>query len=221
MPARQLGGTQPAQGRVAQRRRTREAILGATKQLLADGHTPSVDEIASRADVSRRTIYMHFPTLDQLLTDATSGLLSERAMEPLLVSPELGADPLERVDAYAGSLLALADEGLPLARRILRLTVDSDASTGTERRGYRRVEWLRQVLEPLRPELTGEQFGRLMSALTVVLGWEAMIVLRDTRGLGPEDEERVIKWAARALVSAMLDEAGGAAPTKARPRRRR
>jgi AcrR family transcriptional regulator len=208
MAARQPGSTRPPQGRVAQRRRTRQALIAATKGLLSDGHTPSIDEIAAAADVSRRTIYMHFRTLDQLLVDATSGLLSERTMEPLLGSPELSTDPLERVDAYAHSLVGLATEGLPLARRIMRLTVESESPPGTERRGYRRVEWLGRVLEPLRPQLTDEQFERLMSALTVVLGWEAMIVLRDTRGLGPAEEERVIKWAARAIVTAMLDEAG-------------
>jgi AcrR family transcriptional regulator len=208
MAARQLDTPKSSEGRVAQRRRTREAILAATKRLLADGHSPAIDEIAAQADVSRRTIYMHFPTLDQLLVDATSGLLSERTMEPLLGSSELSADPLERVDQYADSLLGLAAEGLPLARRIIRLTVESESQSGTERRGYRRVEWLRQVLEPLRPQLTDEQFERLMSALTIVLGWEAMIVLRDTCGLDRAEEERVIKWAARALVSAMLDETG-------------
>lgn len=207
MPARQLRPPPPSEGRVAQRRRTRESILAATKRLLADGHTPSIEEIAAQADVSRRTIYMHFPTLDQLLVDATSGLLSERTVEPLLASPELSTDPLERVDAYAGSLLGMASEALPLARRIMRLTVEADLPPDATRRGYRRIEWLGQVLEPLRPQLTDEQFERLTSALAIVLGWEAMIVLRDTRGLGPAEEERVIKWAARALVTAMLDEA--------------
>jgi AcrR family transcriptional regulator len=197
-----------SQGRVAQRRRTRDTILTATKGLLTDGGTPSIDEIAAAADVSRRTIYMHFPTLDQLLVDATSGLLTEHTIEPLLDSPELGSDPLARVDRFARSLLEMAPEGLPLARRILKLTVDTERPPDAPPRGYRRVEWLAQVLEPLRTQLTEEQLERLSSALMVVLGWEAMIVLRDTRGLGPQAEERVLRWAARALVTAMLDEAG-------------
>lgn len=195
-------------GRVAQRRRTREAILSATKRLLADGHTPSIDEIAADADVSRRTIYMYFPTVDQLLVDATSGQLAEHTVEPLLASPDLGIDPLDRVDALARSLLALAPEGLPLARRMLRLTVDTEMPADSPRRGYRRMEWISRVLEPLRGRLDDEQFERLSSALAIVLGWEAMIVLRDSRGLDQADEERVIRWAARVLVTAMLDEIG-------------
>jgi AcrR family transcriptional regulator len=194
-------------GRVAQRRRTREAILGAAKRLLADGHDPSIDEIAAEADVSRRTIYMYFPTLDQLVADATSGMLSERTIDPLLDSPEFSSDPVERVDQFAVSLLEIAPEALPLGRRILRLTVDTERPPDAPRRGYRRTEWIARVLEPLREQLTDEQYERLGSALSVVLGWEAMIVLRDVRGLDTADEERVLRWAARVLVTAMLAEA--------------
>jgi AcrR family transcriptional regulator len=167
---------------------------------------PSIEEIAATADVSRRTIYMYFPTLDQLLVDATSGLLGERTIEPLLDSPQLGTDPLQRVDQFAESLLDLAPQALPLARRILKLTVDSQLPPQAARRGYRRVEWLGRVLEPLRGQLDDEQFERLSSALTVVLGWEAMIVLQDTRGLDWTEEERIIRWMARTLVTAILDE---------------
>src|SRR4051794_11180111 len=129
-------------GRTAQKRRTREAILSATKDLLARGEDPSIDDIAGAADVSRRTIYMYFPTLDQLLTDATSGLLSARTIEPLLESPDFSADPAERVEGFTSAMLELAPDALPLARRIMRLTVDTEMPTGAAPRGYRRVEWI-------------------------------------------------------------------------------
>jgi AcrR family transcriptional regulator len=195
-------------GRVAQRRRTRAAIIAATQRLLKDGADPSIDEIAAAADVSRRTIYMYFATLDQLVTDATSGMLAEQTVDPVLDSADFASDPVERVDEFARSLLAIADEALPLGRRILRLTVDSEPLPDAPRRGYRRMEWLARVLAPLRTQLTDEQYERLTSALAVVLGWEAMIVLRDVRGLGAADEERVLRWAARTLVTAMVSEAG-------------
>jgi AcrR family transcriptional regulator len=197
-------------GRAAQRRRTRAAIIAATQRLLADGHDPSIDEIAAEADVSRRTIYMYFSTVDQLVTDATSGMLAERTVDPMLDSPDFSTDPVERVDQFAVSLLEIADEALPLGRRILRLTVDSEPLPDAPRRGYRRTEWIARVLEPLRTRLTDEQYERLTSALSVVLGWEAMIVLRDVRGLDAADEERVLRWAARVLVTAMLAEADDA-----------
>jgi hypothetical protein len=40
-----------------------------------------------------------------------------------------------------------------------------------------------------------------VSALTLVTGWEAMIVLQDTRGLSPEEAEEVCAFAARALLA--------------------
>ena len=54
-------------GRYRQKRRTRAAIVAATSELLRSGVTPSVGEIADAADVSRRTVYSYFPTLEQLL----------------------------------------------------------------------------------------------------------------------------------------------------------
>jgi len=54
-------------GRPGQRRRTRKAIVEATVELLERGVTPTVSEIASAADVSRRTVYMYFPKLEHLL----------------------------------------------------------------------------------------------------------------------------------------------------------
>jgi AcrR family transcriptional regulator len=65
--------------REAQRRRTRAAIVAAAMDLLEQGQTPSLSDVADAADVSRRTVYLHFPTLEQLLIDATVGALSQRA----------------------------------------------------------------------------------------------------------------------------------------------
>jgi hypothetical protein len=56
--------------------------------------------------------------------------------------------------------------------------------------------------------LTDEQHERLVSSLAVVLGWEAMIVLRDVRGLDAVQEEAAMRRAARGLVEAMISEAG-------------
>lgn len=52
-----------------------------------------------------------------------------------------------------------------------------------------------------------EQFERLVSALALVIGWEAMVVLRDIRSLDAEREANVVTWATRTLVGAMLAEA--------------
>lgn len=185
--------------------------MAATARLLADGHTPSVDEIAEAADVSRRTVYMHFPTLEQLLLDAAIGALSASDIDSTLADAAHGDGPVASVDALAGAVARLAPTTLPLGRKIIRLTVDAppgEQSAGDARRGYRRVEWIERAVEPLRAPLSKEQFDRLVSALSLVIGWEALIILRDIRNLTPSREQRVLRWAARALVESMLTEAG-------------
>jgi AcrR family transcriptional regulator len=195
-------------GRAAQRRRTRNAIVSATRELIAAGKTPSIDDIAAAADVSRRTIYMYFPTVDQLVLDATAGLLSEAAVDAAFDTEHHGDDVLARTDALARAMVDLTPQTLPLGRKIIRLTVDAPRSDENARRGHRRMEWIERALEPLRAQVNDEQYERLASALAVVLGWEAFVVLEDVRALDPETEAATIRWMVRALVEATLAEGG-------------
>jgi AcrR family transcriptional regulator len=206
----------PNRGREAQRRRTRRAIVEATRTLVAEGGpAPTIDAIAAAADVSRRTVYMHFPTLDQLLLDATLGALSDAYVDTALENADAGAgahgeDVHARVDALVTAMLEMAPTTLPLGRQIIRLTVDHDEGSARERRGQRRVGWIESAVAPLGDVLTAEQLERLVSSLAVIVGFEGMVVLRDVRGLDPDAEGQVIRWAAHALVDAMLTESGAA-----------
>jgi AcrR family transcriptional regulator len=195
--------------RDGQRRRTRAAIVTATAELLRAGATPSIGEVAEAADVSRRTVYQYFPTLEQLLLDATLGLLDQRAVDEAIDGAD-PADPEARLSAMIRAVHELAADQLPLGRQLVRLSVDpaAPAEPGSPRRGYRRVDWLERALEPLRPRLRPAGFERLVSALAVVVGWEALIVLTDVRGLDREQQLEVSLWTARALLRAALDEAG-------------
>src|SRR4051794_8287560 len=91
-------------GKARQRRRTRGAIVAATQRLLAAGTTPSVSEIADEADVSRRTVYQHFSTLDQLLLDATIGALSSATVDDALAAVPPDGSPQEYVAAMIRAL---------------------------------------------------------------------------------------------------------------------
>lgn len=208
VPTSQQQEQTDATGRAAQRRRTRAAIVDATKALVRSGATPSIDEIAAAADVSRRTVYTYFPTLDQLLLDATLGVLSATSLEPRIAEQEASPDPVARVDALVRAFTRTAEETLPLGRKLIRLTVDAPAQEAP-RRGYRRVSWIEDAVEPLRATHSAEQIERLVSALSVIVGWEAMVVLRDVRGLEPDREEAVLRWMAATLVRAIADESGG------------
>ena len=188
-------------GRERQRRRTRKAIVDAAVELLGRGGEPSVAEIAETADVSRRTVYLYFPTVEHLLADAAL----EAARGSVEPSFEAGGDAGERLEALVRAVQQGFAETEELGRTIIRLTVgaaDGSRPRGTPRRGYRRVEWIERALEPIRDELPPERFERLVSALTLVIGWEAMIVLQDTRGLDHRQAEEICVSAARALLAA-------------------
>lgn len=198
-------------GRYRQRRRTRAAIVAAAAELLKAGKTPSVNDVAEAADVSRRTVYLYFPTLDQLLLDATLGMLSQTAVDEAIEAADTGGDATERVAAMIRALSSMSTETLPLGRSLIRLTVaPADTADGADgpgpRRGYRRIAWIERALEPLRPQVGPVAFERLVSALAMVVGWEALIVLQDLRGLTPNEQLDTSLWAARALIRATLDE---------------
>jgi AcrR family transcriptional regulator len=178
----------------------------AAADLLRSGVTPSVGDIAEAADVSRRTVYAYFPTLEQLLIDATLGMLAQSAVDEAIDAVDTGADVDERVAAMIRAIGEMSSETLPLGRSLIRLTVDTPRGTEGEGpiRGYRRIGWIERALDPLRDRLDEPEFERLVSALAMVVGWEALIVLHDLRGLDGDEQLDVSLWAARALIAAAL-----------------
>jgi AcrR family transcriptional regulator len=189
-------------GRADQRRRTRKAIVEATSQLILAGVEPSIADIAQAADVSRRTVYMYFPTLDQLLIDATIGAMDggiEAFLERLTET-----DARVRLTALIDALFDRIETSLPLGRKLIKLTVDVPRADGVPVRGYRRIRWLEQALEPERERLGPERFERLVSMVALAVGWEAFIVLYDIRGLTTEQARDTSRAAAMAILDAAL-----------------
>jgi AcrR family transcriptional regulator len=202
-PASAVGSAQ----RPAQRRRTRKAIVDATIALLSRGATPSVTDVAAAADVSRRTVYLYFPSFDQLLLDATVGALTQASVDRAIGADAAGDDIHARVERMVRALHRVSPEVERLGRELIRLTVAAGSPPdGAPRRGYRRVEWIEAALSPWRELLGPVRWRRLVSALAMIVGWEALIVQRDVCGLSAAEGEELSVWAAHALVAASLDE---------------
>jgi AcrR family transcriptional regulator len=189
-------------GRPAQRRRTRKAIVEATSALLAAGADPSVNDIAVAADVSRRTIYTYFPTLDQLLLDAAIGAMG-LGVDAALDAAN-GQDAPSRVEVLISALTEEMARTLPLGRKLIKLTVDLPLDGSGPKRGYRRIGWIEKAIEPIRPRLSPDQFEQLVSALAVMIGWESFIVLFDVRGLDQDQARQIVTGSALALIDAAL-----------------
>jgi AcrR family transcriptional regulator len=202
---------EPAEsGRVNQKRRTRAAIVDAAKRLVEDGTTPTVAEAAEAALVSRTTAYRYFPTQEALLIELAVDLDVDD-LEALATSP-LGSD-----DDPASRALALVDElnrhvfaeetrYKQMLRTYLELGLAAKARGDDEPvvRVGRRVRWYADTLAPLREALGDAPVDRLVAALSMLAGTEAMVVLRDVCRLEPDEARAVSDWAARTLVAATV-----------------
>lgn len=204
-------GMTSVRDRSAQKRRTRRAILAAAVELMRQGQTPTANRVAELAEVSRRTVYLYFPTQEQLLTEAALEGVRAEVERALAVTDSDNA--LVRLDTLVAESLQRSLDAEVLLRTMIRLSVEQrldEARGGPPReaplRGVRRIEWIETALEPVRKELGEERFQRLVSALALVVGIEALLVLRDIRGLDREQMEAVSRWAARALLRASLEE---------------
>src|SRR4051812_41098168 len=139
-------------GRYPQRPRTRAAVVAAAADLISSRRTPSVNEVAEAADASRRTGYLYFPTIEQLLLGAIRGMLGRAAVDEAIEAADIGREgdgetsAEERVTAMVRALFASAAKTLPLGRSLIRLTVappeageDDDRDKRAPPRGYRRI----------------------------------------------------------------------------------
>src|SRR4051812_16034364 len=168
-----MAKTTGAPGDTALRRRTRKAIVAATAELLSQGRTPSVAEVAGAAEVSRRTVYLYFPTLEQLLIDAALVSITRETVDTALDAVTDTDDVEVRVEAMVRAVQRLFVSTERQGRTLLRLTVDSgkgNRAPDQPLRGYRRVEWIERALEPARGQLGEQRFERLVSALAMVIG---------------------------------------------------
>jgi AcrR family transcriptional regulator len=198
--------------RPGQRRRTRKAIVDAAMTLIAQGKTPSIADVAAAADVSRRTVYLYFPTFEQLLLDATVGALAQSSVDRAAAPASADEDVETRVERMVRALHDVSPDVERLGRQLIRLTVEAGTDPSRKdvpRRGYRRVEWIETALAPLRAQIGPARWRRLVAALAMVVGWEALIVQRDVCGLSASEGEELSVWAARAFLRATLQEIDG------------
>src|SRR5713226_10677315 len=110
-------------GRTRQKQRTRGALMTAARDLVARGHTPTVDEAATKASVSRTTAYRYFPNRRSLLV-AAHPEIEARSLLP--DSPP--SDVAARLDAVVTAFLHLIVDTESQQRTMLRLSLDPDPS---------------------------------------------------------------------------------------------
>ena len=203
----------PDQGRISQKNRTRAALVAAASEMVKAGKQPTVSEAAEAADISRATAYRYFPTQEMLLAEvalfAVGGPLFSDADENMPLPDAIG-----RLVRRMGNW-AFANEQ-PL-RTLLRLSLDP--LSGVHRPGHRR-EWIADALAGARERMDAQTFNRLSSALTLLMGIDPVVVMKDIAGASREEALDAMEWSARALVSAALSTASTPRREKEKPVRR-
>lgn len=192
--------------RANQRLRTRKDLLVAAAQLLKNGRSPSMDEVAAAALVSRATAYRYFPSLDALLAEAP--LEGEVPQPDALFANDPSTDPEERIDRAEAALHQMVYANLPQLRRMLATSLSGNGQRdgGMPKRQNRRTPLIEAALAPARERFDAASYRRLCRALALIFGTESMIVFADILGLGERTARDVKSWAARALVRAALQE---------------
>jgi AcrR family transcriptional regulator len=188
-------------GRTAQKRRTRDALIAAARELVASGGTPTVEAAAEAASISRTTAYRYFPNQRILLAAAHP----ETAADSLL--PEDAPDDVaSRVDLVVASFTRMIVDTEPQQRTMLRLSLEADAVEPSQlplRQG-RAIKWIEEALAPLQPEMSASELHRLAIAIRSATGIEALVWLTDVAGLSRDDATNLMRWSARALLDAAL-----------------
>jgi AcrR family transcriptional regulator len=188
--------------RTAQKARTKRDLIAAAVGLIQAGEVPTLDATALAADVSRATAYRYFANHAELLEAAYREAVIE-PFEARLETVNASEDPAERLEILTGLLCNSLVENEQALREMLRASVATTGTPGTSdtplRRG-RRPRWIEHALDPVRDELGPAAFDQLISAITAATGIEAMIVLRDIRGLSAEQACQTISWTAQAIL---------------------
>lgn len=188
--------------RTNQKRRTRKDLLQAAARLMKEGRTPSLEEIATEALVSRATAYRYFPNVEALLIEAPLDLALPD--EEAMFRGASAADPvarMERVDKVFHEMILENETALRLmiARTMERRAArDDDLPT----RQNRRTPMIEAALAPAKAEFDPVSLDRLQKALALLIGTESMIVFKDVLQLSDKEARDVKRWAIRALIEA-------------------
>ena len=191
-------------GRTKQKQRTRQALVDAARDLVARGLTPSVDEAAAGAAISRATAYRYFPTQAALLAAAhpETGALSLLPTNP----PE---NPEQRValvvEAFTKIILNTESQQRTMLR--LSLAADDDVRASLPLRQGRAIAWLTEALEPARELLGDDGVRRTALAIRSATGIEALIWLTDIAELSRRRALELMRWNASAICRTALAEA--------------
>lgn len=193
-------------GRPNQKTRTRKDLLQAASRLMKQGRSPSLEEVAEEALVSRATAYRYFPSVEALLVEAAVDVATPDASG--VFGEDDSRDPVERMQRAEAAVHDMIVANEPLLRTMLAHSIQgglqADESGSLPRRQNRRTPLIEAALEPARSRFKPADLKLLSRALALVIGPESVVVMKDVLQLDDGDARKVKRWAIRALVEAAM-----------------
>lgn len=187
-------------GRPNQKSRTRKDLLRAAARLMAGGRSPTLEEVAEEALVSRATAYRYFSGVEALLVEAALDLAMPEGDSFFAGDPS--TDPLDRLLRADAAITDMIRANEPALRAMLVHSLQQGLAgdDAVPIRQNRRTPLIEAALAPA--EFAGAARDRLIKALALVIGTESMIVFKDVLGISDVEADAVRRWMIRTLVRA-------------------
>lgn len=162
-----------------------------------DADDIAMDDLATEAGVSRRTLYRYFPSRDELHAAAADWIRTEELKLPV----EIGDEGITHSFRTAAAQLEKRPE---LARALLRSTTGRAV-----RRGYRsvRVEAIRDAVRREVPGLSPREMERAAPVLSFLCSSNAWITIQDESGLDAKKAQAAVEWAIETLLARLRESA--------------
>jgi AcrR family transcriptional regulator len=189
-------------GRTGQKQRTRNALVEAARELIKRGMTPTVEDAAAEASISRTTAYRYFRNKRDLLV-AAHPQIDMRSFLP----DDPPDDPAQRLEIVLDAHLRMTVENEAALRTAFVLSLAEDEEHDLILRRGRVIGWVEDALQPLKGRLSAKDISRLARAIRASAGIESLIWLCDVGGMTREEAVKLMKWSAHALLNAAITDA--------------
>jgi AcrR family transcriptional regulator len=188
-------------GHAARAQRTRKAIIDALVELLSEGiPNPSAAEIAARAEISKRSIFVHYATLDDLYREVAA-----RATEMVLaivavIDPDA---PFDRRVAELCRQRAKVHEAIGPLRQAATARANTSKVIASSQQFAQRSS-RDQITRVFAKELARYRHGarrRVVAAVDAVLSGTTWDLWRGFYGFGEKDARLAMQGAVTALLT--------------------
>lgn len=187
-------------------RRMRAVIVQALLDCVRDGEVPTAKRLADRAEVSERSVFVHFRDLDDLR------LAAAETQYEAIVAMLRPVDPLQPLEDRISDLVSQRELIFPVqATRLVGLL--------EARRSEALAAWIARLDADLRAQvehafaaeldaLAGTDRDELLGALDATAGWGFRHHLCTSLGWSPRRASKTVRRSLSALLRAATDEGG-------------